>query len=205
MDAVPLAIAILSSLLTFSQATPKSDQKPTDQACATSPDDAEIYSEVIRATILDQDDGKERVVLMDQTSIASPDMDLWTGISGRKLNGMLQSWDAEAKTDFDANAKQHCALPASIEPRDRVVFVTPEQEDALFPNRPRDWQAFYKEYPHASGLTALSAIGFNKARDKALVYIANSCDNLCGGGYFVLLVKKEGKWEVIKTSVTWET
>jgi hypothetical protein len=42
----------------------------------------------------------------------------------------------------------------------------------------------------------VSAVGFNKERTRALVYVGHHCGNLCGGGSYHLLVKNAGKWQV---------
>jgi hypothetical protein len=41
----------------------------------------------------------------------------------------------------------------------------------------------------------VSAVGFNMERTRALVYVGHHCGNLCGGGTYHLMVKKNGKWE----------
>jgi len=41
----------------------------------------------------------------------------------------------------------------------------------------------------------VSAAGFNKERTRALVYVGHHCGNLCGGGTYHLMAKKNGKWE----------
>jgi hypothetical protein len=50
--------------------------------------------------------------------------------------------------------------------------------------------------PAASVTFDVSAVGFNRDRTRALVYVGHHCGNLCGGGGYHLLVKKEGKWQV---------
>jgi hypothetical protein len=42
----------------------------------------------------------------------------------------------------------------------------------------------------------VSAVGFNRDRTRALVYVGHHCGSLCGGGRYHLLVKKEDKWQV---------
>jgi hypothetical protein len=198
MDAVPLAIAILASSLTFSQATPKSDQKPSDQVCAASPDDDEIYSVAIQATVLKEDKDNERVVLWGQT--AAP---FYFGTEvGKEVKELMDSSDAETEHDYETSANRHCALPRNIKPQDRIVFVT--RERYVFPNGIPDWKAFYKRYLHAGGFTLLSGIGFNKVHNQALIYIGNYCGNLSGRGYVELLAKKDDKWEVVKAVNCWD-
>jgi hypothetical protein len=48
----------------------------------------------------------------------------------------------------------------------------------------------------ASVIFEVSAVGFNRERTRALVYVGHHCGSLCGGGTYHLLVKKDGKWQV---------
>jgi hypothetical protein len=41
----------------------------------------------------------------------------------------------------------------------------------------------------------VSAVGFNNDGTRALVYVGHNCGDLCGGGRYHILVKKEGKWQ----------
>jgi hypothetical protein len=48
----------------------------------------------------------------------------------------------------------------------------------------------------ASIVFEVSAVGFNRDRTRALVYVGHHCGSLCGSGGYHLLVKKDGKWQV---------
>jgi hypothetical protein len=52
------------------------------------------------------------------------------------------------------------------------------------------------QIPGVSVTFEVSAVGFNKDRTRSLVYVGHHCGNLCGGGGYHLLVKKDGKWQV---------
>ena len=56
------------------------------------------------------------------------------------------------------------------------------------------WDGFYKHYPKSGGWIELSAVGFDVDRSIAVVYMGHSCGDLCGGGTFHVLQKKDGKW-----------
>ncbi len=60
------------------------------------------------------------------------------------------------------------------------------------------WKTFYEKHPDTGGWIELSAIGFNKDKTIAVVYMGHSCGGLCGGGGFHVLQKKEGKWKPLK-------
>lgn len=60
------------------------------------------------------------------------------------------------------------------------------------------WEGFYKQFPNSGGLMELSAVGFNKGKTVAVVYMGHGCGGLCGGGGFHVLQKKDGKWIPLK-------
>ena len=67
----------------------------------------------------------------------------------------------------------------------------------------KQWEEFYQKYPNSPGIISLSRVGFNSHKDQAIVYIANSCGDLCGKGYYVLLMKSEQGWKVQKEMFLW--
>ena len=56
------------------------------------------------------------------------------------------------------------------------------------------WEGFHQQYKHSGGWVELSAVGFNKDKTVAVVYMGHHCGNLCGGGGFHVLEKKAGRW-----------
>lgn len=43
----------------------------------------------------------------------------------------------------------------------------------------------------------MSAVGFDKARNRAVVYTGSSCNNLCGRWRFPLLERVHGEWKEV--------
>jgi hypothetical protein len=71
----------------------------------------------------------------------------------------------------------------------------PKQEFAdLFKKDGPGWSGFYIRYPDSGGIIQLSAVGFNRERTKAVLYVGHSCGWLCGGGGYSFVQKKDGKW-----------
>lgn len=201
-----LALVGFSSFLSgpSSAQSGNSSQPPSNQACPTSADSAAIYSLALRESLLRKDDGKTRIVLLSQTSGGfPPGMAASTSFGANARKDLLDTAAADTKSDFQTKAGLQCDVPTNIEPRERIVFVTPNQMDALFPKGAGDWGAFGKKYPRAAGFTLVSAIGFNASQEQALVYVGHSCGMLCGSGYLVLLAKKQDKWEVQKIANIW--
>jgi hypothetical protein len=86
-------------------------------------------------------------------------------------------------------AGQPLGLPYEVVPA-RVIRATFE---ATIPNTDR-WSGFYRKYPRSGGILQLSAVGFDRARARAMVYMAHDCGGLCGGGQHYLLEKVDGAW-----------
>jgi hypothetical protein len=87
--------------------------------------------------------------------------------------------------------------------------LIPKQEFAdLFKKDGPGWNGFYSRYPDSGGIIQLSAVGFNRERTKAMLYLGHSCGWLCGGGGYSLVQKKDGKWvrAIVKgVSCAWES
>jgi len=59
------------------------------------------------------------------------------------------------------------------------------------------WKDFYSKYPDSGGSISMSAVGFNKDKTLAIVYMGHSCGGLCGGGAYHILRKTDGKWSEV--------
>lgn len=102
--------------------------------------------------------------------------------------------------------KQTWLLEKTIPMEQPYDFIFNKELDAIFANGPGGWKGFYEKYPDSGGYNEVSAVGFNKDKNVAVVYVAHSCGGLCGGGSFHLLEKKDGKWQALKwkgTECTW--
>jgi hypothetical protein len=73
---------------------------------------------------------------------------------------------------------------------DIMAFFTP-----LSIQRLDGWKHFYERYPDSAGFLALSAVGFDADRTKAIVYIAHSTNYLGGEYSYHLLRKVGGSWQ----------
>jgi hypothetical protein len=62
------------------------------------------------------------------------------------------------------------------------------------------WAGFYERFPSSNGYTELSAVGFDAAKQRAMVYVGHHCGMLCGGGRNHLLEKVDGEWREVASS-----
>jgi hypothetical protein len=200
---------IITAILTLPSA--HGAQKPSDPAqsassaiCATSPDDAAIYSAALTKTILKDRDDKRQIVLLSQTSAAYPPaLAAFTSLEKPDRKELLDATNAATKADFDAKAKLSCDLTTNPGLSPDIALLSPKERDELFSKNTDPWKDFARKYPNAAGFTIVSPVGFNTSHHQALVYVGNSCGMLCGTGYLVLLEKKKDKWIAAKTAKIW--
>lgn len=67
------------------------------------------------------------------------------------------------------------------------------------------WAAFYEKFIDASGVMAISLPGYSTEGDLAVVQIAGSCGETCGGGSFWVLRKISGRWQVDVVLPGWQS
>ena len=186
-------------------------QKPSESAtqsisavCASSADDAAIYSAAFNKVILKDRDDKRQIVLLSRTSTAyPPGMAAFTASETPERKELLDAAATATKNDFDANAKLMCDLATNAALSAGAVLLTVNERDEIFSKDGGLWKDLTKKYTNAAGFTIVSAIGFSAAHNQALVYVGNSCGPLCGNGYIVLLEKKKDKWVATKTAKIW--
>jgi len=80
-------------------------------------------------------------------------------------------------------------------------LIDSNQLDSVFKNG--SWPAFYKRFPGSTGVLGFSRVGFSADGAQALFYVSNSCGGLCGGGSFVVMEKRGGRWVIEKEIEMW--
>ena len=91
----------------------------------------------------------------------------------------------------------------------KYALISDEELDSFFKDGfpgegfERSWKQFYTKYPGSPGYIWLSRVGFDKGKGEALVYVGSMCEQLCGGGAYVRLVKRDGGWEVEQSATIW--
>ena len=107
--------------------------------------------------------------------------------------------------DYAARNKQSLSFEKRFKLKADYQIVPYAEVQRLFSSRVLDdaWKTFYSKYPESNGYLRLSRVGFNKAKDQALVSTGWMRGELAGEGYFVLLGKQDGSWKVLKRAATW--
>ena len=140
-------------------------------------------------------------------------------LTGFSHGDKKESWDVIVKPRFkqlsddviegyELNAKASVGLERKFGTNLPYKLISEPELDAFFSEQNADWmdkkwKKFYEAYPGSHGYISFSNIGFNKAKDKALVYFVHWCMALCGTGHYILLSKDNGRWAVLEHSQIW--
>jgi hypothetical protein len=109
----------------------------------------------------------------------------------------LDSYVERNRTSVDVHKLFRLNVAVQIVPYKRIesLFDMIELEE--------DWKTFYRMFPHSNGYIRFSRVGFNRAGNEAFVSTAWMSGSLSGEGRYVLLCKKDGRWNVENSVGTW--
>jgi len=113
----------------------------------------------------------------------------------------LQERVGPAISDYVELNKKAWLLQARLSFEKPYQFLEADKFSALLSQG--GWARYNREYPESGGLIELSAVGFNRDKTVAVVYMGHSCGMLCGGGTFHVLEKKDGKWKPLEWKGAW--
>lgn len=144
-----------------------------------------VYDAIIEAEYLGP--GRSLVVIDHQTGFQFGSTEL--------AKQVLPELGAAVVADFEAKNRRKYALLPLFQLSVRYVFIDPEEVDEIFQGR-NGWTRYRALYPGASGMMAVSRVGFSPEMDSALVYVAHQSDYLSGSGVFFLLTRVSGTWTI---------
>ena len=169
-------------------------------------DDSAVYAVIF--TELFQATAETQIMVLDHTSVGVPP-GMWTvtSVQGPDTGKFIAQVSTETRQDYQLKNKQSIRLPGECKfaPRcefDNVVALTAivgGEKDKM----EKGWKEFNKRFPNAPGIFVVSRIGFNRAHTEALAYAGKSCGQLCGDGYYVWLVKRQGAWSLAAETTIW--
>jgi hypothetical protein len=125
-----------------------------------------------------------------------------------------QALDADWRAAIDSYAKENGDVRTLVAgfPMTPAYVVVPKADiqayfSAVPPNPGFGWADFFRQHPDSGGYIAVSAIGFNPSKTKAMVTMGWACGSTCGGGSHYTLEKANGAWNSIRVpgrnSCTW--
>jgi hypothetical protein len=136
------------------------------------------------------------IVLRNEVAVVGSDAPF------RPVLNQLTSLSRATMKDYDAKNKAPHPLKPLFTLPIPYVLIGQEEIDAVHQDQVAGWKRFSEKYPGAPGIITVSRVGFNAWRTQALLLVAQSCAPMkptherCGRGHYVLLVKKNGTWEI---------
>ncbi len=195
-----IAFATVATL--FAQSAPAPAPQNDQGALISDPEEYAVFSALLKA----QYPAKAPQILV---------IDDWTPSSEREPNigfvGGLTPMGAgrpavqpETAADFESKGMHSFRLERKFG-SDLSYVLVPESDlrDIFHPDAngkvgSQPWRDFYEKYPGAQGIMSLSRVGFNKAKNEALIYVINQWGLVGGSAFYYVLVKRQGVWKVEK-------
>lgn len=113
------------------------------------------------------------------------------------LSEAFPGLERETFLDYMNKNRTSARLTGPFLTRFDVVLTTWRIEDQYGKSDRDPWEGFYEKYPRSSGFITLSRVGYNKARDQALVHFSRWQGVMSGSGYLVFLTRVNDTWSVV--------
>jgi hypothetical protein len=110
--------------------------------------------------------------------------------------------EASVRIDFFFANLFRWKLPHEIRSAAVVQFVSASDLSSVMIGAAQGKAELQRMYSESGGSFTFSRVGFNLRRSRAVVYVQYLCA-LCGEGFYALLEKHNGKWNVIGHVSTW--
>lgn len=183
-------LAVCVALICVACAGLRASQGPPAVVESADNDTYSVYRAVLRELWPVRVAGAKVLVLLQETRA-----DATCTPSGAILDA---AWSAAVADHGRVNSEPRAVLPN----RDLGVAyqVLPNRDvESLFKSdSPGDldsgWEGFRQRFPDSHGYISVSAVGFDRAHTRALVYVTYRCGSLCGGGGYHFLAKVDGAW-----------
>jgi hypothetical protein len=155
-------------------------------------DEYAVYSALIQSAYVDATQPKQ-IVIHDTT--ADPRL-----YSPRSVAGaMKSSWPDlgdDVLSEFETKNQTSSALARRFALSVPYTLISGQELAANFPPTAPGWENFYSKYPGSQGRVVLSRVGFNQAKDTAVLYAEFASGATAGEGDVVLMKKTDGRWTV---------
>jgi hypothetical protein len=169
---------------------------------ATGPEDGlaeeyEVYSALIQSVY-----NNALIVIEDTT--AQPDSGLFSPTDAvRFMRNQWRELGDDILSDFQTKNEKPSVLERRFTLSVRYAFISKQEIESIFSDNNSGWDDFYAKYPGSQGILTLSRVGFNEAKDTAVLYAGNQSHWVAGEGNMVLVKKTAGRWTVQGEAMMW--
>jgi hypothetical protein len=175
--------------------------KVTTKDCSLAAEDYAVYSAVFRSREHSVDPPLE-LVIVDETVTTEevPGSDAWNFQSKSK-----PAPSNETIADFKSHGLKRRSLKPSLDSKITYTLAPRAEIEGYFDRKVGGdgWERFAEQHPKAPGFVDVSAVGYNRARNHALVYLGHHCGWLCGTGNLCFLAKENGRWVIKNEYMQW--
>ncbi len=183
---------ILLLALAFTACSALAPARPTPPAAQVEQEEQAVYAAYFK------DKAGPLVILQDTATDISPDSQQQTL---EYIRSDLENLSGETLEDYLYRNRQPSQLSADMQIGVDYVLLSEDELSAIF-HQPDGWEIFNQKYPR-SGYTVLSRVGFNRSLDQALIYAGHMGGPLSGAGYYYLMEKINGQWELKDQVMVW--
>ena len=148
---------------------------------------------------------RDILLVLSKTVTWHSDKEADTSTVWARVHARFPPLKRDTYEDFWAKNAEPKVLTLSEAAFRPVRLVTKEEVDRIFGNRDEldGWASFRKAFPRSSGIIRLSAVGFSRDGEQALLYFSTSTDWLEGLGSYYLLARTETGWKIAAESRVW--
>ena len=159
-----------------------------------------VYSAYLSQEILAHDSlrGAEtplQIVMVDTTEMNGTPS-LWARNFASERRG-FNSLHVSTRVSFIIRNLYHTRILPNLRVPKQISVVLGDQTQI------REFWDSSKFDVRRNGYSTFSGVGFNPTRTQAIFYMENICPGLCGGGWYVLMEKVGGMWQVRDKYYTW--
>jgi ABC-type phosphate transport system substrate-binding protein len=162
LGAVLLVLTAAGCGASVGTATSASSATTAAQTTATA-DEYDVYSALIQSVYIDATQPKQMVI---GGSTVKPSLALAAG-------AMKSSWPDlvdDIVGDFKAKNQSSSVLERTFTLSVPYTLMSEQEVASIFSSSATGWGKFYAKYPDAKGRVTLSRVGFNQAKDTAVLY-----------------------------------
>jgi len=205
-----VAICVLVILLAAATACKNSRVKPAEYEVLSAFIDAKFASYKNVEPLRPTGEGISRIVIHNMTESDEEGINVqhdgngqpipWAQIAG-SLQGEAATLRRATVDAFRKVNEQQATLQRSFHTGFDYELVDSTQLDFVFKNG--SWPAYYKRFPGSPGILGFSRVGFSADGTQALFFASGKCGGLCGGGAYVVMERRDGRWVIEKEIETW--
>jgi hypothetical protein len=160
-------------------------------------DEYAVYAALIQDRYLEED--VDLIVIRSETTF----FPLGPDVTYEQVSQDVPGLEETTYDDFLAANQEPAPLDGSLDLGFDYVLLSLQDLEDFLAGGPWSFDAFYERYPNSQGLMELSGVGFNADHTQALVYVGNQYALLGGAGYYLLLDKQDGAWQVDSELPIW--